>query len=419
MAHTLARPSDITFRIPRQRVAIMIGTRPEAIKMAPVVHELARRDAFFEPIVISTGQHREMLQQAFAVTGIAPDIDLDLMRPGQGLADFSSLSMAAVSGVIDTVQPDVLLVQGDTTTVAASALVGYYRGVKVGHVEAGLRSHDLRSPFPEEGNRRVAGTLADFHFAPTEGARRNLLREGVRRGRIFVTGNTVVDALRAVRLDTPFESAELAAVPFEGRRVLLATSHRRENQGTGLASICRALRTLAEGHDVEIVFPVHLNPAVRAVVHAELSGVPHVHLVDPLSYPDLLKVMSRSTLILSDSGGIQEEAPSFGRPILILRDTTERPEVVEAGAGVLVGTDERVIVAEATRLLSDPVAYAARASAPNPFGDGCAAQRIADVLAADALSLPLPDVSWSASPPESRPVRRLRQVMRRLPRRAA
>lgn len=363
------------------RVVIAIGTRPEAIKLAPVVHELAGRPDEFETIVVSTGQHREMLQQVFQATGIEPDIDLDLMRHDQGLVDFATLALPAFSKVCTDLKPDLILVQGDTTTVTMAALAGYYNGVAVGHVEAGLRSFDMQSPFPEEGNRRVAGVLTEYHFAPTEGARANLLREGVPSDQVFVTGNTVVDALRAVQLDGAFESEALSAVPFGSRRVLLVTSHRRENHGVGLRSICRAVHRLVEGNeDIAVVFPVHPNPTVRSVVEAELGDVPRVHLVEPLGYEDLVKVMSRATLILSDSGGIQEEAPSFRAPILILRDTTERPEVVECGAGVLVGTDADRIVLEAQRLLHDPVAFAARADVTNPFGDGLASRRIADVL---------------------------------------
>ena len=364
----------------RLRVAVVVGTRPEAIKLAPVVHEMAGRPAEFDPVVVSTGQHREMLWQAFDVTGIRPDVDLDLMSHDQGLTGFAAAAMRALDRAVDEVRPDVVLVQGDTTTVTMATLAGHYKGVRVGHVEAGLRSGDLSNPFPEEANRRVAGVLADHHFAPTERARQNLLREGADPTRVHVTGNTVVDALRAVRRDGRFDSPELEAVPFGRRRILLATSHRRENHGDGLVSICRALRRLAQRDDVAIVFPVHLSPRVRSVVHAELGDVDGVHLVDPLGYRDLVSVLAASTLVLSDSGGIQEEAPSFGVPVLILRETTERPEVLDVGAGVLVGTDTDTVVAEAERLLDNADAYRARSVVSNPFGDGRAAQRIADVL---------------------------------------
>lgn len=371
----------MTLPTARLRVLIAVGTRPEAIKMAPIVLELARRSDTFEPVLVSTGQHREMLQQAFEVMGITPDIDLDLMRHDQSLVDFAARALPAFSDVIADLSPDVLLVQGDTTTVTMAALAGYYNGITVGHVEAGLRSFDMQSPFPEEGNRRVAGVLANLHFAPTEGARKNLLREGIEDDQIFVTGNTVVDALEAIDLEAPFQSSALEAVPFSTHRVLLVTSHRRENHGAGLSSICRAVRRVVEAHDdVAVVFPVHLNPNVRAVVTDELGDVDRIHLIEPVGYSDLIKAMSRATLILSDSGGMQEEAPSFGVPILVLRDTTERPEVVTSGAGVLVGTDTERIVLEADRLLTDPVAYASRAKVSNPFGDGHAARRIADAV---------------------------------------
>lgn len=340
-----------------------------------------------------------MLRQVFEATGIEPDVDLDLMRPGQGLVDFAALALPAFSKVCTDLRPDIVLVQGDTTTVTMAALAGYYNGVAVGHVEAGLRSFDMQSPFPEEGNRRVAGVLADYHFAPTEGARSNLLHEGVAADRVFVTGNTIVDALKAVRLDGAFESDALAAVPFKSHRVLLVTSHRRENHATGLRSICRAVRRLVEANeDVAVVFPVHPNPAVRSVVEAELGDVSRVHLVAPLYYNDLVKVMSRATLILSDSGGIQEEAPSFRAPILILRDTTERPEVVECGAGILVGTDTDRIVMEAERLLHDSAAFAARADVSNPFGDGLASRRIADILATIRQGGPVPQERAGSTP---------------------
>jgi UDP-N-acetylglucosamine 2-epimerase (non-hydrolysing) len=362
-------------------VVTVVGTRPEGIKMAPVVRALNRRKGVFAHTFVSTAQHREMLDTALAAFGLKPDIDLQLMKPDQRLAHFAADAIARLSDLLVKLKPEAVLVQGDTTTVMAASLAAFYHHVKVGHVEAGLRSFDRRNPFPEEINRRVTACLADLHFAPTDRARANLLREGVRPETIFVTGNTIVDALRSLSLDGEFESAELRSHPPEGRRLVLVTAHRRENHGAPLASICRALRRLAaEFEDVEIVFPVHLNPNVRQPVRDLLGSVPRVRLTEPLSYGDLLRLMRRCHLILTDSGGIQEEAPSFQKPVLILREVTERPEVVEAGAGKVVGTDENVIVAETSRLLTSPEAYRAMSSACNPFGDGTAAEKIVTEL---------------------------------------
>ena len=349
--------------------------------MAPVVRELRRRANRFEQLVVATGQHREMLEQVLAPFEITPDVNLELMQPGQDPAEFAARAIAGLSRLFADEKPAAVLLQGDTTTVMSAAIAGCYRRVAVGHVEAGLRSFDRNNPFPEEINRRVAGCLADFHFAPTVRARDNLLREGVREERIFVTGNTVVDAIRMMRLDGPFENESLNLLPFARRRVLMVTAHRRENHGPPLADICQALRLIAANfHDVEIVYPVHLNPNVHRLVTDVLGSVPRIHLLEPVSYGDLLRLMQRCYFILTDSGGIQEEAPSFQKPVLILRDVTERPEVVEVGAGRIVGTQTERIVAEASRLLTDPAAYAAMASATNPFGDGHAAERIADAL---------------------------------------
>jgi UDP-N-acetylglucosamine 2-epimerase (non-hydrolysing) len=365
-----------------RRVTVIVGTRPEGIKMAPVVRALRDRPEQFQTTVVSTGQHREMLEQVLSAFGIRPDVDLGLMQRDQGLAEFAARSLSAVSRLIADLKPDAILVQGDTTSVMTAALAAFYNGVKVGHVEAGLRSFDRRNPFPEEINRRVAGCVADLHFAPTEGARANLLREGVPPASVFVTGNTIVDALRSIRLDGDFENASLSSAPFGTNRVLLVTAHRRENHGAALLSICQALKALVERFDdVQVIYPVHLNPNVTGPVREVLGSTPRVRLIDPVSYGDLLRLMKRSYLILTDSGGIQEEAPSFQKPVLILRDVTERPEVVEAGAGKIVGTETHRIVEEAARLLSDPAAYQAMTSARNPFGDGRAAERIVDILA--------------------------------------
>jgi UDP-N-acetylglucosamine 2-epimerase (non-hydrolysing) len=365
----------------RQRVVTIMGTRPEAIKMMPVVRELNRRHDLFDHLLVATGQHREMLDQVLAVFGQRPDIDLDLMQHNQSLGGFAARAMAALSELFTEIKPDAVLVQGDTTTVTIAALAAFYQGIRVGHVEAGLRSFDLHNPFPEEMNRKLAGSLSDMHFAPTEGARRNLLREGVPTENIFVTGNTIVDALRSIPLDGPFTDARLNEVDFD-RRVLLVTAHRRENHGLPMHAICDGLRAIIDRFDdVEIVYPVHLNPNVRQVVMQQLGGLPRVHLVEPVGYTDLLRLMRRSHFILSDSGGIQEEAPSFHKPVLVLRDTTERPEVIECGAGRLVGTDAERIVEEAALLLSNVEAYEQMSRTENPFGDGRAAERIVEVLA--------------------------------------
>jgi len=360
----------------------VMGTRPEGIKMAPIIRELRRRPEQFEPVVVATGQHRDMLGQVLTAFDIQPQIDLDLMQHNQALAAFASRAMAALSDLYAETKPDAVLVQGDTTTVMSAALAAFYHGIKVGHVEAGLRSFDRQNPFPEEINRRVAGCVADFHFSPTERAKQNLLREGVPPGSIFVTGNTIVDALMSIRLDEEFENRRLNSVAANGQRMILVTAHRRENHGPPLTAICDALRTLVTRfEDIEVVYPVHLNPSVRGPVHDALRSTPRIHLVDPVSYGDLLRLMQRCHLILTDSAGIQEDAPSCHKPVLVLRDVTERPEVIEVGAGKIVGTNRDRIVEETSRLLSEPAAYRAMSSTANPFGDGHAAERIVDALA--------------------------------------
>ncbi|HEU4390651.1 MAG TPA: UDP-N-acetylglucosamine 2-epimerase (non-hydrolyzing) [Blastocatellia bacterium] len=365
----------------RIRVASIMGTRPEVIKLAPVVKELGRRSGSFEQTVVATAQHREMLDQVLSTFAISPDIDLNLMEPDQGLAAFASRSLVAVSQLLESLKPNLVLIQGDTTTVMSAALAAFYHGISVGHVEAGLRSYDKRNPFPEEINRRVASCLVDIHFAPTELARRNLAREGVSDRDIHVTGNTVVDALGSVHIEGPFEDDELNGIDFGARRILLVTAHRRENHGEPLRAICRALKAVAESNeDVGVVYPVHLNPKVGEMVAAELSGIRNVHLVRPLSYRDLLRLMARCYLILTDSGGIQEEAPSFRKPVLVLREVTERPELIEAGGGKLVGTNSVRIVEETLHLLRDLGDYNKMSRVDNPFGDGHAAERIADAL---------------------------------------
>lgn len=349
--------------------------------MAPVVHALNRRNKVFDHTFISTAQHREMLDSALSAFGLKPDIDLQLMKPDQRLAHFAANALATLSDLFVQLHPDAVLVQGDTTTVMAASLAAFYHGVKVGHVEAGLRSFDRRNPFPEEINRKVTSCVADLHFAPTERAKANLLREGVPAEAVFVTGNTIVDALKSIRLEGKFENPELNSQVTEHHRLLLVTAHRRENHGAPLASICRALKTLvSKFDDIEVIYPVHLNPNVRGPVRNLLGSIPRIRLTEPLSYGDLLRLIQRCYLILTDSGGIQEEAPSFQKPVLILREVTERPEVLEAGAAKIVGTDENLIVKEAGSLLIDSRAYAQMSSARNPFGDGHAADRIAQIL---------------------------------------
>lgn len=377
------------------KVLSVFGTRPEAVKMAPVVRALAQTKGI-ESRVCVTAQHRQMLDQVLDLFKIKPDYDLDLMRDDQSLAELSAAIFTELDPVLADFKPDWVLVQGDTTTVAITALLAYYRRIRVGHVEAGLRTHDKWQPFPEEINRRVAGVTADLHFAPTQWARQNLLHEGVDDRAIAVTGNPVIDALQFVAEQAePAEVEELleklgiasalrlrtsSSAEREGRRLILVTAHRRENFGEPLEDICRALKELAERGDAEIVYPVHLNPNVQEPVNRLLKNVKHITLLPPLDYLPLVHLMKRATLILTDSGGIQEEAPAFGIPVLVLREVTERPEGVEAGTLKLVGTDTRRIVAEAKRLLDQPSAYAEMAKAVNPFGDGHAAEKIVEAL---------------------------------------
>jgi UDP-N-acetylglucosamine 2-epimerase (non-hydrolysing) len=366
----------------RHHIVIIAGTRPEVIKMAPVIRELERRADRFTPTLVTTGQHREMLDQVMTGFGLKPQIDLELMEPAQSLARLTSRALVALSDLFRELHPDAVLIQGDTTTAMAAALAAFYQGICIGHVEAGLRSFNRRSPFPEEMNRRIAGCVADLHFAPTERARRHLLNEGVAAESIFVTGNTIVDALNSLALADDFDDEQLAQINFGKRRVLLVTAHRRESFGAPLRAICRALAAIvSEFDDVEIIYPVHLNPEVRTLVYAEIGNLRGIHLIAPTSYSDLLRLLRRCHFVLTDSGGIQEEAPSFHKPVLVLRDVTERQELIEANAGRLVGTDTGRILEEARRLLSDAETYAAMSRVDNPFGDGRAAIRIADILA--------------------------------------
>lgn len=359
-----------------------MGTRPDVIKLAPVVRELHQQRDTFDHTLVTTAQHRELLDQALAVFALEPDIDLGLMQQNQSLADFASRALSSLSDLLAKQKPDAVLIQGDTTTVMMAALAAFYQGIWVGHIEAGLRSFDHRNPFPEEINRRIASCLTNLHFAPTERARQNLLREAVPEGNIFVTGNTVVDALQSISITGAFDCEPLNAIDFAGKRVLLVTAHRRENFGQPLRSICQALqRLISRFEDIEIVYPLHLNPAVQTIVNEELKHRERIHLLEPVSYKDLLRLMSRCYLLLSDSGGIQEEAPSFHKPVLVLREVTERPEIIEANAGILVGTDAGTIVEKTVRLLTDKHEYTKMSSAENPFGDGKAAQRIVKILA--------------------------------------
>jgi UDP-N-acetylglucosamine 2-epimerase len=368
-----------------RKILVCAGTRPEAIKMVPVFRALRARPDRFEVQLCSTGQHREMLRQAFADFGVAPDVELDVMVPNQSLAGLSARLFDAIDGLLAREHPHVLLVQGDTTTVQIAALCAFYRGILVGHVEAGLRSHNLRSPFPEELNRRIAGMVSDLHFAPTDAAKKNLLAEGVPADRVFVTGNTVIDALlwmaEDVRRQPPPLPREVESLVTEGRRFVLITGHRRESFGSGFEHMCEAIRQLASSHpDVFFVYPVHLNPHVRGPVHAILDGIPSVCLIEPQSYKPFVRLMDACTLIMTDSGGVQEEAPSMGKPVLVMRDVTERMEGVHTGVCKLVGTDTAAIVREASRLLDDSAEYDLMAKATNPYGDGHAAERIVSVL---------------------------------------
>ena len=366
-------------------VAVVFGTRPEAIKLAPVVRAL-REDPFFRVSAVSTGQHRDLLEQAVRVLDMRPDVSLEIMRENQDLFDVSIDALAAMRTFIASAAPDAIIVQGDTTTAAFSALAGFYSRTRVGHVEAGLRSGDRHNPFPEEVNRRLIGSVADWHFAPTARARGHLLAEGVDEDAIFVTGNTAIDTLHHVltaRRDAlPAVVEGVRLDDFDGtRHLVLVTCHRRESFGADLSAICDALLEIASSHpDVQLVYPVHPNPSVAGMVHARLGSHPGITLLKPLDYLSFVALLSRATLVLTDSGGVQEEAPALGTPVLVLRRTTERPEGVEAGVALLVGTESGRIVRETSRLLSDRSARAAMARAINPYGDGRAADRIRTIL---------------------------------------
>ncbi|WP_071886679.1 non-hydrolyzing UDP-N-acetylglucosamine 2-epimerase [[Enterobacter] lignolyticus] len=375
------------------KVLTVFGTRPEAIKMAPLVHALAK-DPHFEAKVCVTAQHREMLDQVLKLFSIVPDYDLNIMSPGQGLTEITCKILQGLKPVLESFQPDVVLVHGDTTTTMAASLAAFYQRIPVGHVEAGLRTGNLYSPWPEEANRTLTGHLAAWHFAPTTTSRDNLLRENIPEQRIVVTGNTVIDALFWVRdsvLSEASQRAEMAArYPFlnNGKKTILVTGHRRESFGSGFEHICQALATLATTHpDVQVVYPVHLNPNVSEPVNRILGHVDNVILIEPQDYLPFVWLMNHAWLILTDSGGIQEEAPSLGKPVLVMRETTERPEAIDAGTVRLVGTDTQRIVDEVTRLLHDDKEYQAMSRAHNPYGDGLACARILSALKNNQVTL--------------------------------
>lgn len=361
-----------------KKIVCVAGTRPEAIKMAPII--LALEDEPWAKVcVLATAQHRRMLDQALEVFGIEPNVDLDVMRPGQGLTALAARLLLAVDGVLEAEDPDAVLIQGDTTTIMVTALACFHRGIPVGHVEAGLRTGDLDRPFPEEANRTLAGRLARWHFAATESARRNLLREGITPSSITVTGNTVIDALLWTADKASGSKPEIGGAP-PGHRLVLITAHRRESFGAPMREICRAVQTLAmRNPDVRFLYPVHPNPNVGKVAH-EVLRAENVHLCPPLDYTSFVAAMKRSYMIISDSGGVQEEAPALGKPVLVPRQETERPEAVEAGVVALVGADHDRIVEKAQRLLDDESAYEAMARNVSPYGDGRAARRIVKVL---------------------------------------
>ncbi|MGS4600113.1 non-hydrolyzing UDP-N-acetylglucosamine 2-epimerase [Klebsiella oxytoca] len=375
------------------KVLTVFGTRPEAIKMAPLVHALAR-DPHFEAKVCVTAQHREMLDQVLKLFSIVPDYDLNIMQPGQGLTEITCRILEGLKPVLESFKPDVVLVHGDTTTTMAASLAAFYQRIPVGHVEAGLRTGDLSSPWPEEGNRTLTGHLATYHFAPTETSRQNLLRENIADNRITITGNTVIDALFWVRdrvlSDEALRNELTQRYPFlaNGKKMILVTGHRRESFGRGFEQICHALAEIAANNpDVQIVYPVHLNPNVSEPVNRILGHVENVMLIEPQDYLPFVWLMNRAWLILTDSGGIQEEAPSLGKPVLVMREMTERPEAVSAGTVCLVGTDSQRIVNEVTRLLHDESAWQAMSRAHNPYGDGQACYRILSALKNNQVTL--------------------------------
>ena len=360
------------------RLMTIFGTRPEAIKMCPLVLEMHKYPEYIEPIVAVTAQHREMLDQVLELFNIKPDYDLNIMASGQTLYDITTRALNGLKEVIEEAKPDMVLVHGDTTTTFAGALAAFYAQVPVGHVEAGLRTGNKYSPYPEEMNRKLTGSIADMHFAPTSTSKENLLKENVNPEAIMVTGNTVIDALQTtVKVNYEFADAEFNKIFARGNRLILMTTHRRENLGEPMRNVYKALRMVLETHaDVEAIFPVHKNPKVREIVQEELGGLERVHLIEPMDYEPFANLMGKMDIVLTDSGGIQEEAPALGKPVLVLRDTTERPEAVDAGTVKLVGTGYEDVLRETNLLLDDPAHYQKMAEAANPYGDGKACERI-------------------------------------------
>jgi len=363
------------------KVMTVFGTRPEAIKMAPLVKELEKHDNI-ESYVCVTAQHRQMLDQVLNIFDIEPDYDLNIMQDRQTLVGIATRALEGLNSVFEKVKPDIVLVHGDTSTTFMGSLAAFYNHISVGHVEAGLRSFDKYSPWPEEMNRKLTGVLTDLHFSPTKTNRDNLLNEGVNKDKIYVTGNTVIDALKTtVRKDYVFQSEVLRNIDFSSKRIISVTAHRRENLGKPLENICKALAHIAAKYaDVEIIYPVHLNPAVQETAKSILGGNSRIHLIDPVDVADMHNLMGRSYIIMTDSGGLQEEAPSLGKPVLVLRNETERPEAVKAGTVKLAGTDMKNIIDMATELLDKPEEYMRMAKAVNPYGDGMASQRIVQAL---------------------------------------
>jgi UDP-N-acetylglucosamine 2-epimerase (non-hydrolysing) len=380
----------------RPRVLVLLGTRPEAIKLAPVVRALRAREEGLEVRAVSTGQHDDLLDSALGSLELEIDEDLEIMRPEQDLYDIGIECLESLRATLRSWKPDVVMVEGDTATVFFGALAGFFERAEVAHVEAGLRSNEKWAPFPEEVLRRLTDVLADHYFVPTLGAKENLLQEGVREDRVNVTGNTVVDAVQALaRADVPIANRELAKIIKSNRRMVLVTAHRRESFGDPMTEAFGALRTLAEEHtDTTFVYPVHPNPNVQRPARHLLSGIPNFRLLEPLSYADLVSALSRAWLVLTDSGGIQEEAPSFGVPVLVMREVTERPEGVAAGIAALVGTSREAILERGRELLDDPAARRRMAQVRNPYGDGRAGERIADILIHRLLGVPRQTEDW-------------------------
>ena len=364
-----------------KKIITIFGTRPEAIKMAPLVKELEKREGIESKICV-TAQHREMLDQVLELFDIKPDFDLNIMKTKQSLTGITNRILEGLEDIFKEEKPDMILVHGDTTTTFSSALAAYYQQIKVGHVEAGLRTFDKYFPFPEEMNRKLTGAIADLHFSPTKGAKNNLLREGIDEKSIYITGNTVIDAmLHTVEEDYVFENEELNKIDFKNKKVIMITAHRRENWGEGISNICEALNQIVnENKDVELVYLVHLNPIVKDMVHEKLGGKERIHLLNPLDTKETHNLMNKCFMVMTDSGGLQEEAPHLGKPVLVLRDVTERPEAVEYGTVKLVGTNKEKIIDEANILINSKEAYEKMSKAVNPYGDGKASERICDAI---------------------------------------